>query len=443
MGIYEFASIRNTYIKKTNITDIKEITKNCSANIYIDGSFYLFSGLVAENIDKYGKYNEIAVAHTALQTILRQIDYMHENNVTINKIYFYYDGLRPSIKKQTQLKRRQNKKTISIENVMYYLAEFLNKHSNIDIYNLLLGEAEHEIFLRRDFKRPTIIMTDDSDVMHIAYNYKMESLNDYVFICLKRYIFIYNMNDFNLQLPTLAFKILMMLLGSDFTNSVFTKSMVFTLLDIWNMKKNNINPIIIKFIDRINDISNSYIDKEQMCRKINRSKNSITANIVLSNNRYDVSNDIYFTRKFKYETYENITIPSIQPIYSMYDIYQIIRLFLLILFIQKQSRIYLSHISKHKQHRVSNTWNELQSIYWSVNYSTIGCFMSNYSDNSYELTLQLSNIDFFNDILFKKYNDLEESELSATYNFENTTPVMSSQEFRKKIERFMKNKSLI
>ena len=150
--------------------------------------------------------------------------------------------------------------------------------------NLILGESENESFQRRDVNHPTLILTEDSDIFHIAYNYIKQSECDIVFIGTKYLKVLYDMSNLNFEMPRLAFLILMMLKGSDFTDKIFTDSMCEAIAKIWT--RSNINTkyrldICSKYKE-INKISKEYYSKEKQIQIKNTSRTyeSLTLNMI-------------------------------------------------------------------------------------------------------------------------------------------------------------------
>lgn len=387
MGIYEFSRIRSSYITSSTLHVLNQRTNNTPANVYIDGSFFVFSGCIGENI-KNGQYDEDLVAFVAFKTILKQLCLIRKQKIIINKCILYFDGHKPAIKNYTTNKRRsvKNMPKMNITKVINRLTRYINNVKTIEIKHLIIGESEHEAFVRRDVNYPTIILTNDSDAVHIAYGYEQETFNDFVFICTKNLLHIYDMYMIQkkFRLPKYAFSLLLMLKGSDFTNQIFTNTMSIAILNAFCYEHQN-NSDVQKFVNYVRSINKEYIINYNNKRVLNKLQKSLVRN-------YDSSKDIKL----------------IEYIYPKELIYKTIRAFLGIILFQTNSHVTWNRSNYLKSKCISKTNNEIDSLFWSINYSAIGCFFDQYDNEAYTFVEKLSPYSFYHYILTFKFNDIIE-----------------------------------
>lgn len=422
MGINDFTTIRRQFIPNTPISKIKYYTTNkVPVNIYIDGSFYLFSGYISSNIGPDGNYDEYLVAKSAFDTIMNQIRIIQNEHILIDKIYFYFDGNRPFIKKYTSNKRRdQRTLKMNVNEVMNNLTSMLNKIPNIIMCHLVDGESEHEAFIRRDISKPSIIFTDDSDLVHIAYNYEEETFNDYVFICTKRLNFVYDIHELKniIKMPKYAFTLLMMLKGSDFTNSIFSSTMATKIITLFSHQKHACEKTR-KLINTINEYGLYYKNKENIVSKKNRLQASKIYNLT---SHKDPSSTINF-------------------IYQKDIIYHTIKMFVQMLILNPKGVSWKKN--SHCKSTIKDTNNELDALYWATNYSLIGCNMAFYNDNIFNYTENLSIYSFLNHLfimeldLIEIYSEIENSEVELTCNGNEINKHLSYDEFKSNFEEYL------
>ena len=453
MGIQNFSKFLKTInIAQTSTEHIEKISDYKSLNVYIDLPIFMFSGCIAENKKKYNEesiYDETLVAETAFEILYSNVCYLYAK-FNINKIVCYIDGLRPNMKMFTSRNRKKN--NLNIQLTLKYLCKLINENlRSIRLKNLILGESESESFQRRDVYHPTLILTEDSDIFHISYNYIKQSEYDIVFIGNKYLKVLYDMSNLNFKMPRLAFLILMMLKGSDFTDKIFTDSMVEAIGKIW--MKTNINTkyrldICSKYRE-INNISKDYYWKERQIQIKNTSRKyeSLTLNMINYNkillidddddNKNSVMIPYDYNKSLKYEIWKKYTnvIYRIPNIYSFTSVKTIIKLFLEILILLKRKK---SHIgfnwnacnNKNKNKRINNDSNcdvctrlnettsidsIINSITWSVNYSSIGSFYQFYDDTLYyKYTLVNTPFNFYTSIICSDYSIMNDSEITLS-----------------------------
>lgn len=390
MGIKNLKSIVDCLQHNIHIDQLCLLAPNTAVNIYFDGSLYMYRGCIPPAINGDRKYESKLVAEYTHNKIMSIVKFLCVNKVEINKVFVYFDGDRPAIKSYTSTKRLYvQKKTPDINRIeiQNHLSDYINRYRHIEIKNLIIGEGEHEIFTRRDRNLPSIICTDDSDIYHIAYNYNQGTFNDFVFLCSTKMEF-KNLNNLqkNIKIPTLAFRILLMLKGSDFTSNLFTKTMATAIIKVFNTQG---DATIAQYVQKIENICNKYKESEVQCDQINRAEDLRTLN------RVDC---------FEYQHTE------ISYIYSMEDVYSIIRYFLLILLHQEIYTRVSWNIQKPGYYNTSltNNYNELKSLFWAVNYSLIGSLFDEYDNKDFKFTLELSPFSFYTLIIKNKYNEFKQ-----------------------------------
>lgn len=425
MGIQDFASIRNSFLQSSSLQQLVRRTQNVPANIYIDGSFFLFSGLINSNVRSDGSYDEERVAETAFLTIQRQIELIKSSYSNIKQIRFFFDGMGPTLKSYTSLKRKLTMNLthpLNIDVIMNFLAKNLNTCPQIFIQNLIIGEAEHEAFTRRDVTCPSIIVTDDSDIIHISYAYQPQTPNDVVFICKKGLSYVYDAGSLQEafgNIPKVVFTTLMMLHGSDLTNSVFTKTMLFSVLNIWQQPPNERSRMQCRIIQCLEQIGEQQKPFEIAIQTNNIQIPSVTAN----------SHTFYRQLKENVllEEADEKTLPVLEHVYTVNVIFKIIRLLLGMILLQNKTRIYWNRTSKFDG-SIMKTYSELCSITWAVNYSLIGAYVRGYQLSNNEYVVELAPLSFHDDILTKSL-----SSLNAERNNANTSHITH--------KRFIKNKT--
>ncbi len=358
MGISDFRTIKNENIENCTLNGLINTKRKEPINIYVDGHFYLFSGCLPDNIDRIntGTYNSTLVAASAASVIYSNINKISKYR-TINDVFVYFDGKRPSAKKYTSNKRVMSKRIpLNVKDAISKLCRLLNEYNFIN-NNLLIGESEHEIVLRRDTSIPSMILTDDSDIFHIAYRYETNTMEDQLFIGnkqLNNITDVYKMKDY-LKMPKMIFALLCMLRGSDYTKPTFTTSMVNAII-----KEYRVNGIKNKYIKDLENVAKTFKDGELAINK----KNLHYDSIIFNNLNMDKIDEKY-----------------IEGIYSRRDVVKLTKLLLMVLFSSGRKFQFnrLMNIDKIVTHNtVSDFYAQIDTLTWSLNYSLIGSFYINY-----------------------------------------------------------------
>ena len=465
MGIPSFYKfLDKLLIPQSSIKYLRKVSEYKPLNVYIDLPIIMFSGCILDNRKSVSEdnknvvstiYDEYLVAQTAFEILNSHILYLYKT-FNINKIVCYIDGLRPNMKMFTSYNRT---KPINIQLALKYLCESINDNlKEIELKNLIIGESENECFRRRDVNFPTLILTEDSDAFHICYKYTKQSDHDLVFIANKYFKVLYDMSNLNFNMPRLAFLILMMLKGSDFTDKIFTDTMVEAIGKVW--MQSNINTkfrldISTKYKE-INRISQRYNEQEREVQFKNTSSSyeSITLNrinykeiMIIDNDQKELEGErnntnhvrdkddvMVFDKSLKYKVlskYTNKTIIyRIPNIYAYGSVKEIVKLFIELLILLKIKKTHISfnwnsrrnnvkkyHNSNIKgwQLRTNTNVSIINAITWGVNYSTIGVFYKYYDDSIYhKYVLIEAPFNFYASILKCDNSIMKDSEITLS-----------------------------
>ncbi|UHB41738.1 FEN-1 [Macrobrachium rosenbergii nudivirus] len=388
MGISDFRKIKDTHIESLSFADCKkQIPPNTNINIHVDGSFYLFSGYTTYNLDTNSNtFIPEYVAETAAAVIYNKIAIFKKLFVKSKVfVYVYFDGKSPFNKHHTSNKRKlKQKNDLKYKECMNLLIEKLNEHNYI-IYNLIVGEAEHEMITHRTANNPSFIMTDDTDIFHIAYKLDSITYNDYMFNITKDNS-IYDIINLDIgNMPKICFSILCHLKGSDYFPTIITVSMFLSIINAFKNYENE--PTVVKnIIDDINSSVNETLENE---RAIELRKNTL----IHYNN----------TSTIKYTPIDNL--------YSSIEIAMFIKKLILIVSLTDLRVTWCKQNIRDVNEMSDNILNVLNMITWAVNYSYLGASYKNYT-NLYTLMSKPNSYTFYaflltlesGDDLFNKIN---------------------------------------
>jgi len=288
MGITTFHkcdSPRTVTVNGNCIFNRKNLLEN-QFKIYVDANLMLHCGLIVKNKNEYVNngdlrthYNEQGIAHTALERCENIFETLRQMGIKMEKIYFYFDGMRPKPKK-----KRSDYKCAFNANVAigHFCRGIMNRNNPLyEIRRLKIGEGEHEMFRDRDSNYPSIFITDDTDLHHISYRYTMKTPMDECFMCTRKFViydlatlsmemeqrnenenentfddeddkaflrfqqFLQNNNDNDTCapelkiIPRIVYKLLLFLCGSDFTMEFLTPTMINNTLTLLRQTKQN------------------------------------------------------------------------------------------------------------------------------------------------------------------------------------------------------------
>lgn len=379
MGILKAYDLVEIMIDKFqgSIESLQDLDIFDSINIYIDGNFFLFTGYVESSMNE-----ERLIGEAACQCVERLLDRISTVlSSRVNECKIYFDGERPEIK-VIRRDRNNGKTTFSISEALKYFRFCLEQVNglpfNVELVNLLYGESEHEMFQRRDARHPSLLLSDDSDLFHITFNYEKLHTRDIVILGNKKLNRFYRMdNDFHLydDMPRLVFSSLMFLKGSDFTHPTFTPTMSSTFVRVWkdppNWQCRAIKRDIIKRCER-------YRAKEvDIWNDLNSNKN-VTIN---------EKNEYFPPSRCSY-----------RYIYKAVDVTAIIKDLLSMLISVNEQMTFRWNATSNKLNCSNN--NYLNTVIWSVNYSLIGCNMQRYHQNEYNLSKNVNPLSFYVYMLF-------------------------------------------
>ena len=359
MGIADFKKLRTNFLEPTSALELKEQLRNYKCiNVFVDGSLYLFSGFTKNNQNPDGKsYHSEYVAETAAGVVYNKISHIRKYIHPKVNVIIYIDGTRPRNKEATsQIRKSKQKIEMNIQNCLFLFLQKLHQHNYI-LYNLILGEAEHEMVIRRSASIPSLFMTDDTDIFHITYGMPRGSSQDLLYTFRKDTL-VYDLStmDFG-NMPKVCFTLLCHLRGSDFAPSVFTVSMVSAVIQAFKDYK-TLDPLLKMLIDQVHS---AVKESEELATYEKIQENPLLV----------------------YNNISNKENKPITPIYTTLDIGLLIKKLLFIAISSQEPRTcwprkggayFCTHI---------NLQNILNSITWAVNYSFIGAAFKDFFVNSH------------------------------------------------------------
>lgn len=360
-----------------NLNDLKFVVCNKPIDIYIDGSFYLYTGFIPVNLKNENVYDDYKVANTVFELIENSLMKIKEFNINIGTVRVYFDGKKPVCKYKTMTQRRKrNIKIQGLQNIRAHLCRMLND-ANVELHNLIIGEAEHEMFIHRNASRPSIMLTDDSDLFHIAYGYDSRTVNDIAFMGVKSFNFTCNLEDLYgtfQNMPKIMFVVLCALKGSDFTCDTITTTMFKAVLfEFRNPSSERIKHIL----DKIYILGKKYKDIEiKVQYKVAKWKASLYNEIEFEND----CNDSMYPDDYNDDDAGVSDYERIDDVYEIADVILCIKYMLYILkFTSYKFRWNsTSKCEANEPSLIIEEWykdaifNQMQVVHWTVNYSLIG-----------------------------------------------------------------------
>ncbi|CAD6222456.1 GSCOCT00014059001.2-RA-CDS [Cotesia congregata] len=205
--------------------------------IYIDGlDLWYFS---------YNK-NRFPDKKNATINLMKILSMIKKNNFIIDSVKIYLTGKTPEVK------NRANTFHESLFGELLYWCHFLvERFKFIEFESLNFGEGESQCFFARDKNYPSIIVTNDSNILPICYKYQPLSDNDNVFFYILKKEIIYDARIFKTILCKNAFTLLLFLNGSpEFIEPLFTLSMIKLIFEILDSH----DPIYVQSLKNINSI---------------------------------------------------------------------------------------------------------------------------------------------------------------------------------------------
>lgn len=353
---------------------LDKIKQNCNEfddiNVYVDGNLFLFSG----NIDR-NDANEEAIGDDACKYLIHLL-YRISTIVNINRILIYFDGERPNIKSTVSKIRKTFVKFNINDALNHFIINIINSKENVEIINLHFGESEHEMFVRRDVSRPSLLLSDDSDLFHITFGYEKISTQDIVMIAGRKLERFYRMDSDFLRfsdMPRLVFATLMFLKGSDFTSNTITSTMSVTFIKQWLKPSNEecrlVKLALIKYCEQFINVEN------KIRSRINEDFN-LTMNDIIEMDDEDSSDSNYY--KLIQQSRK-----SYGMVYNFIDVTFVMRLILKIIVYSTSCYKFSWNNSSKEQSNSNEMINYIKTVMWSVNYSLIGCNMRRYNQTHY------------------------------------------------------------
>ncbi len=387
MGITDFRKIKDTFMQNETLSNLRNQTRNMPVDVYIDGSFYMYTGFIPQNQISPDLYDNSKVAETVLDYVeytLQKIKLQH--GLTIGKVRVYFDGKKPLSKQRTMLNRRErNLKIQNLQNIRTYITRMFN-NCNFEINNLIIGEAEHEMFIHRNAARPSIMLTDDSDLFHIAYNYDSRTVNDVVFLGTKSLNFTCNLQKLTQtfkNMPKMVFSLLCALRGSDFTCDTFTVTMMKAILCEFKKPSNAATEDILNTLYKL---TQGYQEQEYKVQyKSAKLKSSLYNEVHESDEAFCTNDEEMEEDEEEDEEKYALTYVTMSQIYSEEDTLRVMQLLLQLLHRTSNKFTWnVSKVSVKDEPDVSMKaliYEQFKAIHWTINYSLIGCRYDKYFDN--------------------------------------------------------------
>jgi len=216
---------------------------NKKTNLYIDGPILAYCANLSS---LYNNTSSHIPSDFALRNILNaklmSIVSTLKRHFDIQLITIVFDGQN----RMTKHLRRPQSKELGAFNVTYIRDHVIDKLFScrdipITLVNLVCGEAETEMYLRRDVTVQSVLYTKDTDIYGISYNHQPTTENDLVFVCFdvgkhtcETGFQIYQMDLFKYKyLHTHLFRLLVAFTKTDYTHTMMSKTQLLCLMDIF------------------------------------------------------------------------------------------------------------------------------------------------------------------------------------------------------------------
>lgn len=402
MGIVQLNKLIRSYFK-----DIECELPTTKYNISFDGSLFLFSGCVSEALQSSNnsfstspniRYDEEIIVQIALKNVSDFIlKFPNYNNV-----YFFVDGLKPANKGYTSGQRTINIAFDPHSAMNMLLDEIRLKLPFVKICKFSIGESEHEFFLKRDRNIPNILLTNDTDLFHISFDYLKGSDSDIVYYIQKnttsviserrsdyhqpyfvreksKHLTCFRLDKLNFVkygLPKIIFTIISFLKGSDYTPSLISSTMAESLIAIFlRFNRSGIDNDVITII------LNKILEK---CRSFHNFEMAYMTRLNEENMLHNYSND---PNSLHIENINNKLDcgESFDEIYKKSEVEDILTLLILLLVKIKQDSVgsfvwcrNSAITGLNVDDVVFKKNNYMNLLTWSVNYSLLGSKFSKY-----------------------------------------------------------------
>lgn len=260
MGVLRFSRIFKPFTSDYTLTHLDD---SVIYNVVVDGTLVLFKGL-ADRTQAHDEFNISRDAKQYLDSIIRSF------NFRIGSVKVYIDGISPTMKTRTSKNRIR---VFDVKKATGYFVD-LCKTSGMEVIELMYGESEMQMLLERDPNTPTVAITNDSDVYTLCYGKKWK----HPVYLHNRYNFI-NLTSFSIEdMHRNIFVSLILLTGTDYTQSLFTESMSLAIIKCYE-NRNQYN--MYEYFDAIQEsnmfteigwhcILNSYYNIFMIAKKANR-----------------------------------------------------------------------------------------------------------------------------------------------------------------------------
>lgn len=222
MGIYKFNKCMDTYINNAKQRLDPTLGRY---QIVVDGTLMLYKGTSEHIMDPV---NIAFLAADYLKSLVNDI----KRTVTVDSVIVYADGYKPI--KKTQTSNSRDHKRFDVHRASQ-LFKSQCENNGYDFRCLGRGEAEMEMIRQIDTSKPTVAITNDTDVYYIVYKKP----------CFKRPIYMargkredyVNLVDFDVHgMPRSIFGVLVLFIGTDYTQSFFTTTMATEFMRCYSIR---------------------------------------------------------------------------------------------------------------------------------------------------------------------------------------------------------------
>ena len=315
MGI---SNLNDSCYKLQQLSVIKSHEKINDFILYIDGPLLTFRGYAHNCKDLRDQESTLyMIESNVIRKVIAIVNHLKKYGNCV-KIKIYYDGQSPNMKKLTQQKRnkdvfphnltyRQINSFIQ-QHIVYNLYDKLHspkmKIEDIELVNLEVGEAENEMYRRRDTNYSSVMFTKDTDVFAISYNHQPKTPNDIVYMYDGDYI--YNMNRFTCGLDNFQFRTLVSLSGTDFNCTIFTPTMIKAIVEVFLLKRINNSQDLFKQLLYFNNYKENCIAYDGDVNNENLNMENIKQNELSATNQHEYNDYEMYQRLLK----NNIISPT-------------------------------------------------------------------------------------------------------------------------------------
>lgn len=225
MGILNFGSVFRKYVVQHTLSSIDN---SIPYNIYADGNLVLHKGAYNHCIDPY------VIAENAYNHFMLLVNGLRRN-YDIRRVMIYIDGVSPTMKQKTSQRRHHHVK-FDVHTALDHFKTLFDNQS-VDIKQLELGESEMQMILERDTSVASLLVTSDSDVYHVAYDRCHDTAPLYLLTNGPSFV---DLTNFTVRgMPRNLFTCIVLLMGTDYTQSLVTSTMVMSIIECFSMRESD------------------------------------------------------------------------------------------------------------------------------------------------------------------------------------------------------------